>query len=296
MRHQSIFQIKNVTGVMISSHEINKELRELWLDQSNSETGKEFLKYWPLQYPDFKENALVFVGLNPSLKEPHLTENAKSKPEGDSELFSYAKQEVVLNVDSEDDKSAYSNLRRIEHIAYFGDRDSKNGKERHPYRYYIIMNRIANILNLDWMPLDLFAVRRTSQSSSLKGLTNNKGSEHHFTEFAEKQLKIFWEALIKVRPKCIVVVNAMASRIILNCRSEYHIDNSLEIAFDSSRFFHFIEIKGEKVPIFFSGSISGQGTADNFSITRLLWHIKYVLNSGVKYKSTCEELKELGLK
>lgn len=277
--------------MMALTDQINQRLRELWLIEPKPEDHSKLLKAWPLQYPDFKKNALVFVGLNPS-----LTGSTKNKDlnEEDREF-----RDSVSNLDQLEvelvNKEIYNLLREVESRAYYGDKNAKDEEKRKPYRYYRPIKEIADRLNeKNWLPLDLFAVRKTEQKDILKNLKTGKGRNRIWSKFAKEQLGIFKDALMGINPKAVVVINAEASRIVLQCNKEYKIDDFLKLEFVPEKFCYYIVNGSRPIPLFFSGSISGQGNIDKFSIERLTWHIKYVMGYEKQTTSICEKLNKSG--
>ena len=73
-------------------------------------------------------------------------------------------------------------------------------------------------------------------------------------------------------PRAIVVVNALASHLIRTGRALGALDYDEELGVAMYK------IGEKRVPVFYSGMLSGARTIDNGSFDRLIWHIKYVLN------------------
>lgn len=73
-------------------------------------------------------------------------------------------------------------------------------------------------------------------------------------------------------PRAIAVVNALAShQIRTGCAlGALDYDEGLGVAM--------YKIGEKRVPVFYSGMLSGAHAVDNGSFDRLVWHIKYVLN------------------
>jgi hypothetical protein len=91
--------------------------------------------------------------------------------------------------------------------------------------------------------------------------------------FALDQLAIFKDALIAVKPKCVVVSNAFGSEIV----RKYFKEN---IQWDEEKGFHWFKSGDIKVPIFFTSMLSGQRSLDRWSYERLVWHIKQAVKVG----------------
>lgn len=91
--------------------------------------------------------------------------------------------------------------------------------------------------------------------------------------FVEEQLRLFREIVDGARPRAIVVINAMASSLIKNgCALG-------PLAYDTDLGVDMYMIEGKRVPVFYSGMLSGAHALDNGSYERLVWHIQYVLDN-----------------
>ncbi len=86
-------------------------------------------------------------------------------------------------------------------------------------------------------------------------------------QFALDQLTIFKDALLAVKPKCVVVSNAFGSEIV----REYL---KSDLQWDEKRGFHWFTQGNVKVPMFFTSMLSGQRSLDRWSYERLVWQIK----------------------
>lgn len=88
------------------------------------------------------------------------------------------------------------------------------------------------------------------------------------TEFGNEQFKRFEQMLALAKPKAVVVINALASRLYKKRRP---------LQFDSARG-HYLDNIGERgVPVFLSGMLTGGRALDVFSRERLYWHIAQAL-------------------
>lgn len=72
-------------------------------------------------------------------------------------------------------------------------------------------------------------------------------------------------------PRTIVVVNALACHLIRTGRALGALDYDEELGVDMYK------IGEKRVPVFYTGMLSGAYAVDNGSFDRLIWHIKYVL-------------------
>lgn len=240
---------------MCLTAEINSDLRNIWKEERKS--GKrhqydEFLRKWPMQYPELRENCIVFVGLNPSFREHH---DEVCKLNDTDELDSLEKRKSVILAQAE----------------------SEGQISQDSYSYYdafdCFVNRVSNTLSLKfkWEALEVFAVRERRQETVKKLLRSESG----WTDFAKQQWKVFHKALNEIKPVCVVVANAFASDLISN-----HVDvaDGLEPKFDivdsellRVRGYRIVKLSGTDVPLLLSGMINGQRLLDKYSLERLIW-------------------------
>ncbi len=229
----------------MENKDFNKELLKIWKEH------KDILKVYPLFCPDFKEDCILFIGINPSFSDKAF----KRMKKNGSELI---KKDLI-----------YPNTEKEEWIIKQIIKDEKDGKKIHPYFKKFI--EIAEETKQDWEHLDLFFFRETSQNKTKTSIgykKNNKDIE--MNDFGSKQLKLSLSIIEKIHPKIIVVCNALASEIL---QDKYKINPNLD-----EEGFHKIEINNKKTPILFSGMLTGQRALDNDSLERLKWHIRRVLN------------------
>ena len=90
--------------------------------------------------------------------------------------------------------------------------------------------------------------------------------------FVDEQLRLFRMIVDGASPRAIVVVNALASHLIRSGRALRALD------YDDVLGVAMYKIGENRVPVFYSGMLSGAHAIDNGSYDRLIWHIKYVLN------------------
>lgn len=225
---------------------INEKIIDLWnrYFSDNEEV------YAPLLYGNFKTDALLFVGINPSFS-PHAHKS----------IF---KGTAFSGVDTTD----YFKWKNVAHnpelinACIEGERISF---EKHSY--FKIMRKIAEQLSVPCEHIDIFLYKLTSQEEFKKLIY----SDTNLNQFAIDQLKIFDEALFLTKPRVIVVANAHGAEII-----NKHFSDRIE--FDDTKGYHRITLKdGRKVPIFFSSMVSGQRSLDVWSRQRLQWHIGQAL-------------------
>jgi len=126
---------------------------------------------------------------------------------------------------------------------------------------------VADILELEWEHQDLFFYRKTKQADLLKLILDN-GKPEKLSEFGLKQYELSKKLIVSAKPKCIVVINATASRILL------HAEN---LEYCQKRGCHLLKIQDRAIPVLLAGMLTRQRAMDVFSRERLAWHIGQVL-------------------
>ena len=122
-------------------------------------------------------------------------------------------------------------------------------------------------MGCDYEHVDIFFLRETNQTE-VKKVIFDKGES--LNEFAKAQIKLSFKIIEETKPKVILVINALASKIYYN--EFLHNQNINENGY------YFTNIGRRKIPTFLSGMLTGQRALDNYSLERLGWHIKQVIN------------------
>jgi len=117
----------------------------------------------------------------------------------------------------------------------------------------------------NWEHIDLFFIRETSQKQ-LKKYIFIKNEDPN--EFAQRQLDLSKELINLAKPRIIVVINALASR--LYKRMGFLDGDKL----NQDRGCYFTLLNDRKVPTLLGGPVSGQRALDVESRKRLIWHVK----------------------
>jgi len=234
----------------INMKEINDKYIELWKEYEDE------VQEVPLLYPELKTKTLLFIGINPSCPTDKLEERLEKI---DSNLT--AKELKKLEYSSiEEKRELLINQRKVATGNYVEGID--------PYQYFKPFKVISEEVGLDWEHIDVFRTIAKKQSQ-LKDVLNISSNGKNISDLGKEQIKIFGKLLEKLQPKIIVVQNALARDIIKEYENEIG-----EINWDESEGFHTIMLNRKKIPIFFSGMLSGQRCLDNGSKKRLIWHIK----------------------
>lgn len=216
----------------------NIELRNLWKSTlNNGEWPPALVSRWPMQYPPFQIGSLVFVGLNPSHRDTGPSLFDLGSP---TELDDDRKGSTIVATEAE----------------YLGG--LWPARPRHAY-YRPFPDLTPT--GFSWAHLDVFAVRERSQSKVQQAL----GLPQQLTPFADSQFGIFGKLLRSLGPAAVVVVNALASRLIKTRLALGSLDNEGG--------YHVWDLDGRRIPVFLSGMLTGQRALDRYSRERLKWHI-----------------------
>lgn len=151
-------------------------------------------------------------------------------------------------------------------------RDSENGGYQHPY--FSKPKKLNEKIGIScFSHVDMFSLRSRPQYV-VQDIVNDSDSQ----DFVEEQLRLFRMIVDGASPRAIVVVNALASHLIRTRRALDALDYDGLLGVDMYK------IGDKRVPVFYSGMLSGAHTIDNSSFDRLIWHIKYVLNMSLPKK------------
>jgi len=247
---------------------------------------KDWPKYWPILYPEFKTKGLLFIGLNPSAKFDALAElelgevlEKKNKKEKKEMIDKRATEiEGKLN-------RAQNNLKKNWIIEL--ERKAIDG-----YDYYQKFRDIADELKTDFQHIDLFFFRDTSQEDAKKTIGYKELEKEcdvmgtgkkkvAVNKFAVVQLEVAKAMIEEINPRVIVVVNALASDIInccVNCKDKEGKKENKLFEVDTGSFdvcgYDFLKLGKKSYPIIFSSMLSGQRALDRHSLRRLKWIIK----------------------
>lgn len=145
-------------------------------------------------------------------------------------------------------------------------RDSDNGGYQHPY--FVKPKKLNDDIGIgSFSHVDMFSVRSRPQHV-VQDIVNDQNSQG----FVEEQLGLFRNIVDGASPRAIVVINAFASNLIRTGRALGPLDYDENLGVDMYK------IGEKRVPVFYSGMLSGAHAVDTGSFNRLIWHIKYVLN------------------
>ena len=232
---------------------INKRIIKIWYKYSKLDSTA----IAPLFFGKTKQNPLVFVGLNPSFS-----------------LQGFKKVLAGTEYENIKPKAYYKWAGGTASIARIGDYINIDRYAKEKYPYFKRPKEIAKKLNAanDWDHLDLFMLRETSQAKAMidicskgKSPTADKGPT--LTPFGLEQFAVFKSILVQKNAKCIVIINAFASKVVQQYMKDI-------ISWDESKGHHHIELQDTKIPIFFTSMLSGQRALDNGSFERLVWQLQ----------------------
>jgi len=222
----------------------NKRLSEVWED--HSEITKQLRS--PAFQGSLKNNAILFVGMNPSFSITRWTTLLKEKKIDDDpeSYFSW------------DNRHKYDRALSLDFNSY------TKGK----YSYFKPMREFAGSLGLEWDHADSFFIRETNQNIIKSDVLINNNPKS-LTEFGKAQYELAVELIRKSAPKVIIVANALASHI---WKHQFKLDL---IEQDTGTYNS--TINGTSVPTFLSGMLTGQRALDVYSRERLFWHVKRLI-------------------
>jgi hypothetical protein len=237
--------------------EVNEALCQLWLDHHVAQHER---PYAPMQYETPHQNGLLFVGLNPSFSDkgwktllPHIGIDGFDP----YQFFGWPRP------DNFNMEVAY----KVERVA------------RERYQFFAPHRALAEAVGMQWDHIDLFAYRMTAQKDAMH-LFVEKGNAVKPTRFGQQQLGLLEKMLAAARPRAVIVVNSLASRIYQHLRNP---------GFDSKKGCYLDTITGHPFPVFYSGMITGGGM-DVHSRERLFWQI--VTELGVEWKPGMASIKK----
>jgi len=213
----------------------------------------------PLVYAQLRKNCILFIGLNPSSTEKGLKQIVNNTPYAQystKQLLSWSnrpKDWVKIWV-------AIGSLARVRYERYFGP-----------------MISMAKSVGLPWEHVDLFLCRETRQDKVNK---EYRLDQPIIAPFAQEQLSLSWQVINDLKPRVIVVANALSASLIKRFFQKYL------SAFDPKKGYHSIRLGRRQVPIFFSGMLSGQRCLDKGSRERLTWHVKQAVCAGLKKQTS----------
>lgn len=224
----------------------NAALRRIWVDTIRAgDWPQEIPHRWPMQYSPLHPGRLLFVGLNPS----------------------YSQRAARAG----DDTSLHdvSDLTDIDRIRRCLDADARWRSPEALYPYFKPFNEFG----LQWEHADIFAIRERDQARVRDSLSLQE--DGNWTPFAERQYQIFESLLASVQPIGVVVVNALGSTLLVN---RWRRSNRLQPAEHAAR--GLLNTGTQRIPVYFSGMLSGQRAMDRFSRARLVHEVRNALAGG----------------
>jgi hypothetical protein len=212
---------------MVDYSDINKQIIKLWREFPNDRGNR-----IPFLFPHSEDGCLLFIGFNPSF--PPVLQNREWEHPYDINMLDKINEDQLMKQERE--------------TQYF-------------LPYFNPLKEIAAEFQLPWSHLDVFMLRETSQKQAQQAVC----PANDLTPFGKKQFDLFTKALQKSTPNVIVVINALASRILkTHLPLEYRpVDGC----------YHAPKDKNIEAPFFLGGMLTGQHAVDVFSRQRLIWHI-----------------------
>lgn len=226
--------------------ELYQNIIKIW----KKHEGYKVSKLVPLFYPDLKPGLILFVGLNPSFSQ-----------KGFKKILKGTSYEYVLNI--LDEFYSYQDFNESKVIAY--QDIERYSREKHPY--FKRFREISKEINIAWEHVDLLLIRNTKQEEIEELINSHK-------EFLDEQINLMIELIYQLNPIAVIVENAFASKLI---------QEKLQLNFDNE---YGTYLTDKKIPVFYSGMLTGGRALDLGSLERLKWHIKYCIEKNNKSKTT----------
>lgn len=201
----------------------------------------------PLFYPPLATERLLFVGMNPSSSN-QVAQVVQNDPDLRCDYYDFFH---FRNADTMD-------LRRAQQIEEL---------LKLKYPFFSRFKNVSAEAKLEWEHVDLFFFRHTAQHQFRARIFEDVDSLT-LNEFGRDQLKLSTWLIRHLKPRVIVVANALASRIFLG---------AFKTKFSEEFGFHFTKLGTLDVPTFFSAMLTGRQPLDRFSFERLKWHIRFAL-------------------
>lgn len=238
------------TSVSDSIETIDCELIKLWDRQFPNEPGpSDKPVYVPMPYEKPDDDALLFVGLNPSFSIAGWKSVLRNSKHAQVETGSVYKWQ--------------GSAQRAERVKLMSELEEV---ARQKYAFFGPHRCLAKSLDMKWSHLDLFAYRETSQKKARDLLFESPNTTAKLTKFGTAQIALFKRTLALSRPRAVIVINALASMVF-----RAH----LKPEFDASNGYY--GLGNDQVPVFFSGMLTGGRALDRFSRDRLFWHVAKAL-------------------
>lgn len=230
--------------------EFQHEIDAHWRKEAFSEI--EVIKRGYGVHAEIIKDAILFIGINPS-----FTKN--------SEVGNY-----FIKIE-QDGKSS-----KLHSDGTYSERDK-------PYSYFKKFIEITKELNksnairdLKWTHVDLLFHRETEQK--LISVLKKDKKIPNGAAFINGQFEIAKKIIAKSEPKVIVVSNSKARDFLKNGgKNKLGFDFEFDSKLGTEIIVNHPTLEG--VPVFFTSMLTGQRALDLGSYERLIWHIKYVLET-----------------
>lgn len=206
----------------------------------------------PLLCSPIIKDTLLVIGMNPSFNYDAIRQNQKLSKKKVDQLYMWSGPDSqAIQIAKTEEMQGHLEYRR-----YFGQLTS-------------IFKRLK--LGAESIyHLDLFPYRSTNQKK-VESLFSSGGK---YQAMRQPLLEIAALVINQSSPRIILVANAGASNIFIKeLRDVFDLDPKTEVPSTESGY-HTVAINGVRVPIFFSGMITGQRALDRYSRERLTYLMK----------------------
>ncbi len=211
---------------------VEEPLNKLWKRYKNFD----FCELPPLYPKEIKENAIIFIGINPSINEM-------------------------------DRKRVLSNQENEPHFY-----DLHGAHKQHPY-FKKFMD-ISLKTGLEWTHLDILYIRETQQAKVGDILKSKEGVDFIYQQTEITQVII--DELINQKQKIFFVVNNSLARVLLGKDKSKDEKSKFWMGYDfiMNEDYGTYTLNGN--PFFFTSMLTGQRALDLGSYERLIWHINFI--------------------
>jgi len=270
------------------------DIFDLWGKNQHERAILPGLDYVPLWYSDAEiqtvDNVplLLFVSLNPSFSETTFNQIYDFLHKNQT-VTEFNEKLCDNRLDCSDKKAFYNSIENI--YRYVEKKNAPNNYHialalQHEFRkygsFFKPVNDMSELIqngnqNIATRHIDLFAYRHTEQHGFKKRLYSH-------TKFFLSQFDLALDLICNMKPSCVVVLNAFASRLFagISLKPELLIyqetmsKKGIEIKYDKrqpNQSMFISERHTLRIPIFFSSQLSG-GASDVFSQHRLAQAIR----------------------
>lgn len=187
-------------------YDLNDDLICLWINERKENNYHSGFNYVPAFVEKPKKNAILFIGLNPSIEDSDIKEKTFCFKTKEEKLIGEDRKNTVMNFAEQNSESKQKNTTQY---------NSKYYDKINSVYDNIIKGALAENNNLPaFEHTDMFPIRE-KKSKELYKLVKQKSSKN-LTKFAEESLNILEKYIRDCEPSIIIIPNKYASDIFKN--------------------------------------------------------------------------------